>query len=123
MLRVLGHIWAAPVTLAGLLFVCLGRARRLTGTVYVATPGTVLAAFFTRYGVAAFTWGAVICFGAERYVTPTRLTHERRHTTQAMCFGPLLPLAYGLCSLWALLHGRDAYRDNALEVDARGAER
>lgn len=45
--------------------------------------------------------------------------HELVHVRQAMQWGVLLPVAYGLCSLWAWMQGRDAYTDNYFEIQAR----
>jgi hypothetical protein len=124
--RLLGHIWAAPTTLVGLLVTLFGaRFLRLASDtlLFVARPGSAVAWFFKARGVVAFTLGAVIVFVDEAHAaSPRLLAHERRHTLQALWLGPLFLPVYGLCSLWAWARGRAAYADNALEVDARSAE-
>ncbi len=49
----------------------------------------------------------------------TIIRHELRHQFQWMLLGPLFPVVYLLCGLWARLRGKSFYRDNLLEVDAR----
>lgn len=122
----IGAIWAGPVTLAGLLVAKLTRCTRAEkqdfhagAMVYVASP-LFFRAFFGPFRVAAFTWGSAIIVAAE-YISraPSVIRHELVHTKQARIFGPLLPLVYFWASVWALLAGGHAYRDNWLEVWAR----
>lgn len=68
-----------------------------------------------------FTAGWIILYAPDAHRWPHIRKHERRHVLQGMIFGPLLPLVYLAASAWALLRGRRAYDDNALEVDARSA--
>jgi hypothetical protein len=125
----LGYVWALPVTLAGRLVAWVGGAdyavtmRRDWTRHYVAREGGLCARFFERFGVAAFSWGAVIVYArAQLLESPRLVTHERRHTQQAYWLGPMLPFAYGLLSLVAFLWGGHPYFDNWLEQDARAAE-
>lgn len=133
LLRLLGYLWSLPVTLAGLLVALVGGAVYV-GTGYGAllfispTDSLLRRHFFDRFGMAAFTWGAVIIRRTGQdlssVIVADRLyRHEAAHTRQAMVFGPLMPIAYGVCSLWAWVRGGNPYRDNALEAMARRAER
>jgi hypothetical protein len=45
--------------------------------------------------------------------------HERVHVQQYERWGPLFFIAYGLSSLWQLLHARSPYWDNHFEIQAR----
>jgi len=45
--------------------------------------------------------------------------HERVHVEQYEFWGPFFLPAYGLSSLWQLLHGRSPYWYNYFEVQAR----
>ena len=119
------HLWAFPLSFVGLLaaFLCRADYLRPEGEVllFVAKERGLCAWFFKCSKFDAFTWGEVIVFRVPTF-SARLLKHELRHAEQARWFGPLMPVVYGLCSLWALLKGGHAYRDNALEVDARRAE-
>lgn len=123
----LGWLWCLPITALGVLACLVGGAklRRVgrDGVLHFVAHKGITAAFFKRFGFIAFTWGACICFADESFSTDERLLrHELRHVVQGMWLGPFHPIAYGLASLWAVLRGRHAYRDNWFEVDARKAE-
>jgi hypothetical protein len=45
--------------------------------------------------------------------------HERVHVAQYERWGPVFLLAYPAASLWQWLRGRNPYRDNVFEVQAR----
>lgn len=126
-LQWLGQAWALPISLAGVLVAYFGGARPLRREgpcfFWVARPGGLAASFFAASGMAAFTWGAVLVFREAGHLRDRRLVrHEMRHTQQAFWLGPLMPLAYGACALWAWVRGGHPYHDNALEADARRAE-
>ena len=125
----LGQLWCLPVTLAGALVAWAGGARltgRHRGAWVFTSRGGLTARFFIRFNVSAFTWGAVICKRADLRLSEAGLRrlleHERRHFIQACWLGPLMPLAYGACSLVAVMRGRHPYFDNWLERDARAWE-
>lgn len=127
MLRALGHLWAAPLTLAGLAvgIVCGGRIARFhRGAIDLVAPARgPLAFFFHRFGVHAFTWGAAIVYRDDRLLGDLRLClHERVHVKQCLVLGPLMVIAYPLASLWQTLRGGRAYRDNWFERQARRGE-
>jgi hypothetical protein len=126
-LRILGHLWASPLTVAGVLVALAGGARAAglrEGAVDLVAPRRgPLAGFFRRARVVAFTWGAAIVYRDAGVLADPRLRrHERAHVRQALGWGPLLALAYPASSLWQALRGRRAYHDNAFEVAARAAE-
>lgn len=118
----LGYVWALPVTVAGLWVASLFRCELFATTegAFLYESGPWLEDhFFDRRNVAAFTWGAVIIMHPHYRLDGTVLAHELVHYKQARILGPLLPIAYGLCSLFAWATGKNPYFDNALEVHAR----
>jgi hypothetical protein len=126
-LLTLGHLWAAPLTVAGLVVALAGGARAAgvrEGAVDLVAPRRgPLAGFFRRTRVVAFTWGAAIVYrDAGVLREPWLRRHERAHVRQALGWGPLLAVAYPVSSLWQALRGRRAYHDNAFEVAARAVE-
>ncbi|OGB20485.1 MAG: hypothetical protein A3I66_18350 [Burkholderiales bacterium RIFCSPLOWO2_02_FULL_57_36] len=64
-----------------------------------------------------------VVIAEKRGLTPQVLTHELAHVRQAACWGILFPIAYLAASVWAVLHGQDAYWHNVFEVAARRAEK
>lgn len=126
-LLAVAHLWASPLTAAGVLVALAGGARPAgvrDGALDLLAPRRgPLAGFFRRAGVSAFTWGAAIVYRDAGCLADPRLRrHERAHVRQALGWGPLLALAYPASSAWQALRGRRAYRDNAFEVAARAAE-
>jgi hypothetical protein len=125
-LLVLGHLWAAPLTLLGLLAALVGGGRWLglnSGVLeFTARTGGLISWVFRATGTcgASGLWGCVAFYAAEPSAQIRR--HEHVHARQAMALGALWPLAYGACALWALTRGGHAYRDNAMERAARAAE-
>jgi hypothetical protein len=124
----LGYIWSLPVTVIGLLAALVAWTKPVTtyrGTwVLQAKPGGIAYWFLKRFGKTAYTWGAIVTVAPVQQYWPPEfyfrlLNHERRHMVQAMWFGPLMPLVYVVCSVWAWVKGGAAYRDNILEADAR----
>lgn len=123
---ILGHLWASANTIAGLIVALAGATPAGCDGVcllFVARRRGPVAWFFRSSGMAAFTWGAVVVVAEPHHLERVRLIrHEHRHVAQQLVLGPLMPIAYGLCSLVAWLAGGDAYYDNALERDARAHE-
>jgi hypothetical protein len=68
-------------------------------------------------GVAALTLGHVV-LGMSRAALAHTRAHERVHVAQVERWGPFFLPAYALASLWALLRGRNPYRDNPFEREA-----
>ena len=124
-MRALGYIWAAPLSLLGLLVAYVGGARYKANQgalLFVARTGWPLAWFFRTFSVIAFTWGWVVVFRDPKALQNGRtLRHELEHVRQAGLYGPFFPAAYLLASAWAWIHGRSAYADNHFEVQARMA--
>jgi hypothetical protein len=117
------YLWASPTTLVGL----------LAGLLTLATGGKVQ----VRRGALEFsggfaTWLARCCgFGAMTLghvivgLSPSCLDryrdHEQAHVRQAERWGPAFLPAYLASSFIAWRLGKDYYRDNWFERDARRA--
>lgn len=131
LLALVGIAWALPLTLFGLLLalpIMLGRGRLCV--VHASTPallvsGRVADAILERHPFGAMCAMAIghVVIADRRSLTPQILTHELEHVRQAALWGGLFPFAYFAASLWAVLHGRDAYWSNVFEEAARRAER
>ncbi|MDB5797212.1 MAG: hypothetical protein JWP36_1114 [Paucimonas sp.] len=127
----LGIVWAAPLTLVGLLLalpVLLGRGQ--LRVVRAATPALLVSGRVADYLLERHPFGAMcamaighIIIADFRSLTPQILTHELEHVRQGAVWGGLFPFAYCGASLWAVLHGKDAYWNNRFEIAARRAER
>lgn len=112
--RLLARVWAAPLSLVGLLVAGAGltvpqpRDGVLLATGVRGLTGWLLA----RNGYSAMTWGHVIVSRREE-PSPRLLAHELAHVRQAERLGPLFaPLYVGLLAT----HG---YRRHPLERGAR----
>ena len=68
-------------------------------------------------GAAAATLGHVVAGRDQRCLDACR-AHEAVHVRQCERWGPLFVPAYLSACLWALLSGRDPYRDNVFEREA-----
>ena len=122
-------VWAAPVTLVGLLLAILGGARpRLTKkrTIGVSTWWWQAEKgpwhwFFDKFDLAAITFGHVIIYhnGPYRGI----IIHEHVHVKQIEYLGVFWFVAYPLASLIALIRGERFYRDNWFEKQAYAAQR
>lgn len=119
-LRFLGYLWCLPNSAIGAVLSLLAGGedhRWVNGMVVVRVrwiPGV---------NVLAQTWGCVVLWNPRNFHPPSGelLAHERRHVTQSMLLGPLFLVAYPLASLVAIFRGRNFYRDNWFEADARRA--
>jgi hypothetical protein len=131
LLALAGIAWALPLTFFGLLLalpIMLGRGQLCV--VHASTPallvsGRVADAILERHPFGAMCAMAIghVVIADRRSLTPQILTHELEHVRQAAIWGSLFPFAYFAASLWAVLHGRDAYWSNIFEVAARKAEK
>jgi hypothetical protein len=128
MLRALAVLWALPTTLVGALLLAIavltgGRAAR-AGSVIEAHGGWLRRALrrlpIARGGGVAVTLGHVV-LGTDAETLRITRAHERVHVAQCERWGPFFLPAYALASLWALLSGRDPYRDNRFERQAFAA--
>ena len=120
------YAWAAPASLVGLALglVALaagGSARRVDGTLEISGGALtrVVRSIPSIEHFAAITLGHVIVGQDEAALACCR-AHERVHVRQYERWGVLFFPLYAASSLWQLLRGRDWYRDNRFEVEARG---
>lgn len=118
-------IWAAPCSFIGVVLgtgVLLigGKAKRSFGTVEFTFRDNEAACGKLASSLAfrAITFGQVIIAVTEQELTDLR-AHERAHVRQYERWGVAFFLAYPASSLWQLLRGRNAYRDNRFEIQAR----
>lgn len=122
------YLWAAPNSLAGLLLAAIAcsvgaSVRWIDGTLEVA--GGRLMRWFARpqhlLPFCAITFGHVI-LGLDHALLARVRAHEQVHVRQYERWGPLfIPLYLG-SSLLEALRGRDPYRANHFERQARSAE-
>src|SRR5690606_802546 len=123
-------VWAAPLSLFGLLLtlpilLCKGQAC----IVRAETPALLISGRLADYLLERHPFGAMcamaighVVIADRQSLTPRILTHELAHVRQAAIWGALFPFAYCAASLWAVMHGRDAYWFNSFEEAARRAE-
>src|SRR5262249_28399900 len=122
MRRIPAYLWAAPVSLIGLIFLPLalvsgGRARVVQGVLEI--HGGIVS-LFLRYctllptGASAMTFGHV-GLGRDAELLEMTRAHERVHVRQCERWGPLFVPAYLACSLWMLIVRRRPYLDNPFE--------
>jgi hypothetical protein len=122
-IRALAYAWAAPTTGVGVLAGALtlasgGRVQYRRGTLEFYDG-------FSRWlarkcGFGAMTLGHII-IGHDPFTLQICREHEQAHVRQVERWGPLFIPAYLLASLWEWNRGRDYYRDNWFERDARRA--
>lgn len=122
------YAWAAPNTLLGLflgtgMLAAGGRLRFVAGTAEVSLgpAARLLERLPRRYRFGAMTLGHVILGLTPETLTALR-AHERAHVRQYEFWGPAFLPAYALSSLWQLLRGRRAHRDNWFERQACARE-
>jgi hypothetical protein len=120
-LKILGYIWASPVTFIGML---LALAARLTGgrihyrNGIVEASGGIIARimrggrFFS--GGAATTFGHVILARNEECLERSR-RHEQFHVRQFAQWGVLLIPVYGILVIWLWCRGYHPYLDHPME--------
>jgi hypothetical protein len=127
----LGIVWAAPLSVIGLLFgipIVLLRGRIFL--IHDTTPAVLIRGPFADFLLERHPFGAMcamaighVVIAEEQGLTKQILTHELAHVRQAACWGILFPFAYLAASAWAILRGQDAYWHNTFEIAARNAER
>jgi hypothetical protein len=114
--------WAFPATLIGLvlamLVVTTGGHVRVVDGVVEAADGALARWLRLRARFCAITFGHVV-LALDRDTHRRCRAHERVHVRQYERWGALFFVAYGVSSLWQRLRGRDAYRDNRFEREAR----
>lgn len=123
------RVWAAPNTMLGLVagtaMLCLGgKVQAVRGAIEFSggLAGRAAARLPARVRFTAMTLGHVILGLSEADLAAAR-DHEHVHVRQYEQWGPFFLLAYGASSVWQLLRGRRAYRDNFFEREAYALER
>jgi hypothetical protein len=123
----LRYAWAAPCTLVGL---CLVAPALLAGRAAGVVVDGVVEVAFVAVSARTRRWLPfnAICFGhvvlgMSRAELARLRPHEHAHVRQYERWGALFFIAYPLAGLWQWLRGRQAYRDNWFEVQARGEEK
>lgn len=127
--KILGYLWAAPVTLFGLyafIFGLLGWYKwqgiygdGLVWTVKQDTAPKWLLSLWKEW--AGHGVGNVVVLKRETALQSSTLTHELRHVSQCMRLGVFQPIVYAICMLAIKLGcpGTDSYSYVPFEVDAR----
>jgi hypothetical protein len=125
--RLLGYLWALPVTAIGL---ALAAGTALSGGLVRVRGGLVeghggLAARLLRggrgrAGGAAVALGHVVLARDAACLDRSR-DHERHHVRQYERWGPLLPPAYWVIGAWLRWRGLHPYLDHPLEPPPAGA--
>lgn len=120
-MRLIGYIWASPVTAVGLLLALVavlsgGSARSNNGVVEVAggLVGLLLRGNRLWRGGAAMCLGHVILARNAECLEQSR-SHEMCHVQQFEHWGPLLLPVYGLLAAWLWCRGYHPYLDHPLE--------
>lgn len=124
--RALRYAWASPTTALGVVFALLavltgGRLYLRRGAIEACRgllPLLLRVAVPIPGGARALTLGHVVLARTAGDLAATR-DHERVHVRQCERWGPLFIPAYLASSAWAAIRGRDAYRDNRFEREAR----
>lgn len=128
MIQVMRYLWAAPITVIGLIFALIvrvsgGRIEKVDHA-WEAHGGfapRLLWLFNPRAHIGAIVFGHVVL--ARDANTASRLrVHEHTHVRQYERWGIFFPIAYALSSGIAWLYGYDAYRENGFEREAFAAE-
>jgi hypothetical protein len=128
---VLGMLWALPLTLLGVLValpIVISGGR--TYIVWNPIPAILIRGRVADYLLQRHPFGAMsamaighIVIAANHGLTRQTITHELAHVQQAARWGMLFPFVYVASSVWAALHGQDAYWNNVFEIAARKAEK
>lgn len=117
--NIAAYLWAGLNTMvgltAGLLIVSFGGRTRVVSGVAEFYGGRLVRLAGNRF--AALTLGHVILGRSAADLDALR-SHERIHVRQYERWGPFFLPAYAASSLWQVLRGRCAYRDNFFEREA-----
>jgi hypothetical protein len=126
--RVVGYLWAAPITFIGIAIAMAawrrGQVALVDGVIEVHGPWVRWALRHLvplRGGASAITFGHVVLARDQASLDCTR-THERVHVRQYERWGALFVPAYLTAGLWAALRGGHPYFDNPFEREAYDAE-
>ena len=129
-LRAALWLWALPLTLCGLplwLGMRFFASNRALASINVLGEAPVFIAYGAPAGwllkhhpfgeMDAMAVGCCV-FARDAQALERTLAHELVHVEQAMHWGVFFPLAYLLCSGWAVLQGHCAYKANYFERQA-----
>jgi hypothetical protein len=126
-MRILAHLWAAPITLFGALLAGLirlsGGLVNWKGIAWEATDGCAARLLWLMnpwMKIEAITLGHVIV-ARDASTADSMRTHEQVHVRQYERWGILFPVAYFAASAVAYLRGKCPYRGNAFEREAFSA--
>jgi hypothetical protein len=118
-------LWASPCSAIGLVAALIplglgGRARWINGALEVTYRQRLAECGRRSRGLPfrAIVFGHVILAVSTEELGRIG-PHERVHVAQYERWGPVFLLAYPAASLWQWLRGRNPYRDNVFEVQAR----
>lgn len=134
-LRPLQSLWALPLTLCALPLWCLVWLQKPfypsnhavvqvfttpAAIIFVAYSPTI-AWLMRHHPLGEMQAVAVGCcvLAQDAQMLERTLAHELVHVQQALHWGPLFPLAYAACSVWAYATGRCIYADNYFEKQAQ----
>lgn len=128
-LRLLGFVWALPVSLIGAVVMLVFRPYRARARWLGAHGVRIVVEVFVLWlpqGYAAITFGHLQVYRYGQTMTAERAAqlrrHEDTHTLQGDVLGALNLPVYGVCSLVSWARGTGLYRGNALERWARAWE-
>ena len=119
MKRLLGYLWAAPVTATaiGIGLLLVARFRVVQGVIEMHGPQVAWMLRRMPVPALAMTVGHAV-FGRDEQALDVTRSHEHVHVRQYARWGPLfIPLYLGW-SAWLYLRGRDGYRENPFEIEA-----
>ena len=132
LIKIVQYIWAAPVTVVGLLYVLFFWAcgwykwngvhgDALVWLLNVDKSPSWLLKLWGRFAGQAI--GNVVVLKSNFADKPWLLIHEQKHVDQVMRLGVFQPIVYVLSYLAIKLGcpGSDAYYDSPFEIDARRA--
>ena len=119
------YLWVSPASVLGVLLGAIGMIRG--GRVSVHSGVLEIEGPLLRWGLRrltllgggadAITFGHVV-LGCDAATLRATRGHERVHVRQYERWGPLFIPLYVAASAWALVSGRDPYRDNPFEREA-----
>lgn len=130
MKRMLGWLWALPITLLGLAYVFVFSLFGWYSVVGLVDDSLVWQVNENKCpeqlrklwsGWLGHTVGNVVVLRESIETNPTTFVHEAQHVRQCMRMGIFQPIAYGLCLLFVYwgCPSSNVYYDNPFEIDAR----
>lgn len=127
----LGMIWAAPLTVFGVLLALpvvlfRGHVVLVRGhTIALLVRGPLADHMLSHHPFGSMNAMAIghIIIAVNEGLSSRVLIHELAHVRQAARWGVVFPFAYLASSAWAAIRGRDAYWHNRFEIAARKAEK